>query len=374
MQNKIGNKFEILDTTLRDGAQTPGIAWTLEQKVKIGKYLDKLGVNVIEFGFPIVSASEIKLGQMLRKAKIKAKLCGLARPEEKDIVAVFNSGAQRVNIFVSCSDIQTGAMNKSLNKEFAKTLKATELAKSKGLEVEITLMDAVRARPEMLFPFAKALEMKGAKILTLSDTVGTSDAFSTDKLFREMRLHTNLVLSAHMHNDRGQATATTLAALRAGARQVHVTVGGLGERAGNASLAEVVIGAHDQLMLKSTVQKERLGPVINIISKIGNFKLFEGAPITGARVHSHAAGLHIGALKAFSPFPPERVGRKTTILYGAGTGRKAVEELLLQLGKPVTPQNVQELVTYFKSHGEKGKVFTQTQAKKVIVRRSAKIK
>lgn len=366
----VASRIEVLDTTLRDGEQTPGIAWTLEQKFAIAKKLDYLGVDVIEFGFPIVSESEIMLGQMLRKAKIKAKLCALARPEEKDLLAVVKSGAQRVNIFVPCSDIQARAFKKPINVHFGKTLKAVEFAKKQGLEVEITLMDAARARKEKLIPFAKLLEKRGAAILTLSDTVGTRDAFGTYDLFKEMKANVNTKLSVHVHNDRGQATAMTLAAVRAGAQQVHVTVGGLGDRAGNAPLEEVVIGLRDHLGLKTHIKTNKLAPVVQRIARIGNFRIPERKPIIGGAAHMHQAGLHMDkeAVRGFEAFPAERVGLKTKFLFGKGTGRGAVEALLARMGKTLTPEQIQAASAKFKREGLRGKIFNEHQAKRILKR------
>lgn len=371
----MAERIEILDTTLRDGEQTPGIAWTLEQKFAIAKKLDYLGVDVIEFGFPIVSEAEIQLGQMLRKAKISAKLCALARPEEKDILAVVKSRAQRVNIFVPCSQIQAKAFKKPLNVLFANTLKAVGFAKKQGLEVEITLMDAARAEKEKLIPFAGLLEKRGVTILTLSDTVGTMDAFSTYEMFKEVKNQIKKAkLSVHVHNDRGQATAMTLAAVRAGAGQVHVTVGGLGDRAGNASLEEVVIGLRDQLGVRTRIKTNKIAPIIQRIANLGHFRIPERKPIIGKAAHMHQAGLHMDkeSVRGFEAFPAERVGLRTQFLFGKGTGRGAVEALATRAKKQLTPEQVKELVVHFKKQGLKGKVFSEAKARRALTRKFGK--
>jgi len=360
------NRVKIFDTTLRDGEQTPGIAWTLEQKLQIAKQLDSLGVDVIEAGFPAVSASEIELFQKLKTAGIKAELCALARPIASDIQKVLESGAGRVNIFTPCSKLQSDAMKIGRAKNAVETLKSVEFASSKGLKVEVTLMDAARADFSFLAKFSRLLERRGVSMITLSDTVGSLDAFQTRHLFRRMSRIVKIPLSIHVHNDRGMATANSLAAVRGGASQVHVTVAGLGDRAGNASLEEVVLNLHDQLHLQTGINVKKLGPSVYRIARIGKFEIFKGKPIVGGRAVSHASALHATALGAFEAFPPERVGLKRSIRYGKMSGTSAVQALARKTGLKLSEVEVKNIVAKLKTEGNKGMLFRQSAVIRLI--------
>jgi len=354
----MSSKVKIFDTTLRDGEQTPGIAWTLEQKISIAKHLDALGIDVMEAGFLYPGSSDIELIKRLKKEGIRAEICVLARPKLEDIQTAAASGAKRVNIFVPTSKIQADAMKQKLDEVAVQTLEAVTLATAHGLKVEVTLMDAARANLDFLGKFAQNLQKRGVNILTLSDTVGSRDAFGTLKLFKWMKTKVTVPLSIHAHNDKGMATAISLAAVKGGAAQVHVTVAGLGDRSGNASLEEVVVG------LKTRIRMAKLTPVINKIARIGKFEIPAGKAIIGKRAFSHSSGIHVGALRGFEPFDPKRVGNRRTILYGKGTGKTAIAGLSQREKLGMTDAQIAELTKMLKTKGARGKIYPE----KVVVR------
>jgi len=366
---------KVFDTTLRDGAQTPGVAWTPKQKFKMARLIDSLGVDVIEFGFPRAVPTDIELGQRLAKAGMKAELCALAMPTTKDIDLVLQSGAKRVNIFVSCSRIQAQALGQLTPLSGAKkTLETVRYARAKGLKVEVTMMDAVRAEKGFLKIFARHLEKAGAQMLTLSDTVGSLDVFKTKKLFAEMRKVVKVPLSSHAHNDRDSATTITMAAVSGGAKQVHVAVAGLGDKTGNASLESVILNLKDQMGVNTNVKIKPLGPTIQKIAQIGKFEIPAGRAFIGWRARAHSSGLHIRAPEGFEPFAPERIGLKREILYGSGSDTKVVEMLAKQVHKQLTPDQIKAFTAHLKKYGSRGMALNQTQAQKLLQKRMRRMK
>jgi len=357
-------EVKIFDTTLRDGAQTPGIAWTPKQKFEIGHLIDSLGVDTIEFGFPRANPADIELGKRLVSSGIKAELCALAMPSKKDVDLVLQSGAKRINFFVSCSKIQSSAMGQATPLRGAKaTIDAVKYAREKGLNIEVTMMDAVRAEKGFLKIFARHLEKVGAQMLTLSDTVGTLDAFKTRQLFREISKAVKIPLSAHAHNDRGQATAISLAAVRGGARQVHVAVAGLGDKAGNAALDEIVLNLRDQLGIKTNVRMGALGKTTEKLARIGKFTIAPNKAFIGIRARSHSSALHIRAPQGFEAISPESIGLKRETLYGQGTDATVVGMLGNKLHENLTPAEAKTLAARLKRIGNRGIVVNETQAK-----------
>ena len=235
-------KVRIFDTTLRDGEQTPGVALAPEQKLLIAKKLDALGVDAIEAGFPIISDGERQAVKLIAHANLNAEICGLARTSKKDIDAIIDSDLKYVHTFIATSDIHLQYKLK-LTREQAleKAIESVEYAKSHGLQVEFSAEDATRTDREFLKKVYAAVAKAKADRVNIPDTVG----YSTPQYFAEITKDTvqvtKLPVSVHCHNDFGLAVANSISGLQAGAECAHVTINGLGERAGNASLEELVM-------------------------------------------------------------------------------------------------------------------------------------
>ncbi|MGI0074415.1 MAG: 2-isopropylmalate synthase, partial [Nitrosotalea sp.] len=236
-------KIRIFDTTLRDGEQTPGVALTPDQKLAIAQKLDELGVDAIEAGFPIISDGERLAIKSITSAGLRAEICGLARTERKDIDAAVAVGLKYIHTFIATSDIHLQYKLKLTREQaLAKAVDAVQYAKSLGLKVEFSAEDATRTEREFLKKVFTAVTEAGADRLDIPDTVGYSTPQYIATITKDTIDATHLPVSVHCHNDFGLAVANAISAIQAGAQCAHVTVNGIGERAGNASLEELVMG------------------------------------------------------------------------------------------------------------------------------------
>jgi isopropylmalate/homocitrate/citramalate synthase len=269
----------ILDTTLRDGEQTPGISLTPEQKMSIATMLDDLGVDTIEAGFPITSAGERKAARMIASSGLDAKVICLARAETGDIEKVIDCGVSGVHIFISSSDIHLRDQLKVSREEMMeKAGKSVEFAKAHGLEIEFSAMDATRTETSHLIEVAGVVKDAGATMFDIADTVGICTPERMRGLVHAIG-STGIDVSVHCHNDFGLAVANSIAAVDAGAKQVHVTLIGIGERAGNTSLEEFVMAAQRLYGYSTGIRIEMLARACSFVSGIAGFPIPVNKPI-----------------------------------------------------------------------------------------------
>ncbi|MBC7130537.1 2-isopropylmalate synthase, partial [Candidatus Bathyarchaeota archaeon] len=233
--------IRIFDTTLRDGEQTPGVSLSIDEKIEIARQLDLLGVDVIEAGSPMSSEGEKEAVKQIAKAGLKAEICALARTTREDIDAAIECEVNSVHTFISASDVQIKyALGLTREKVLELAVDAVTYVKDHGLICEFSPMDATRADLDFLKKLCKAAQDAGADRINIPDTVGVMTPTSMRKLIEEIKAVVTVPISVHCHNDFGMAVANSLAGVEAGATQIHVTVNGIGERAGNAALEEVV--------------------------------------------------------------------------------------------------------------------------------------
>jgi isopropylmalate/homocitrate/citramalate synthase len=360
--------IEIYDTTLRDGEQGHPGEFNLEQKYQMALEIDKLGVDVIEAGFPAVSKEELDLIKRLN-GKVKAKLCAISTTKAEHVQLAIESGAQRITIFSPCSELQMTAMKTTPKEVVENSIAAVKMARKAGREVEFIAMDAVRANPNFLTGFAKQLQKAGIMRLTLSDTTGHLTPNKTYKLFKRMKKVVKVPLSAHAHNDFGDANALTVAAVEGGATQAHVTISGLGEKSGNASLEAVVMNLERKHGYRTRINKQVLVPQIHKIANLGKFKIPKRAPVSGKLVHTYRAGLHMDdKTNAFRGFAPEEVGTKGMLVYGKGASGRVTAELAKRLGHNPSREEVSAFVKHLKRYGERGYERPEQRVEKLINR------
>ena len=229
------DRIKIFDTTLRDGEQTPGVSITPEQKIAIASKLDDLGVDIIEAGFPIVSHGEMEAITNITKQGLKAEICGLARTVQADIDAAIKCNLSYIHTFIATSDIHMQYKLKMTREQvLEKSIGAVEYAKKHGLKVEFSAEDATRSDKQFLKEVFKAVEIAGADRLDIPDTVGYATPQYIAELVNDVKSATKLAISMHCHDDFGLAVANSIAGINAGDKCAHVTINGLGERAGNA--------------------------------------------------------------------------------------------------------------------------------------------
>ncbi|MFV9676748.1 MAG: 2-isopropylmalate synthase [Methanosarcinales archaeon] len=356
---------EVFDTTLRDGEQTPGIAFTREQKRAIAMQLDRLGVDIIEAGFPISSTRDSEAVKLICDLGLSSQICGLARLLTKDIDACIDCGVDMVHIFAPTSVIQrehTTKMSEDEVKEQA--YKMAQYVKANGCLCMFSAMDATRTDSDYLIDLYKTAEEGGADILNVPDTVGVTEPFAMYELVDKIYQAVKTPISIHCHNDFGLAVANSLAAVKAGATEVQVAVNGLGERAGNADLAETVMGLNAIYELKTNIKTELLFETAKLIERFSGIQIPITRPIVGENAFAHESGIHahgvIAKSDTFEPgiMTPEMVGHQRRIVLGTHTGRHSVEQKLSEIGVSPTNEQLEEILERVKELAASGKKVT----------------
>lgn len=366
-------EIKILDTTLRDGEQTPGISFSKESKMAIAENLDLLGVDVIEVGSVITSEGEREFAKEIakskREGKINAELCTYSRIRKEDIDYAKECGLDSVHLVVPVSDLHITEKLKQDRKTVMKTaIEMVKYAKSIGLIVELSGEDASRADMEFLKELYNAGIDAGADRLCFCDTVGILTPERTYEIFLELS-KLRAPISIHCHNDFGMATANTVAALRAGAAQAHVTINGIGERAGNTSLEEVVMTLFSLYKKETNIKTRSLYKSSRLVSKLSGIPVALNKAIVGGNSFTHEAGIHVHGLKAntatYEPITPELVGRERRILLGKHAGRASVELAMKELGLVADDKQINEITKRVKEVGDKGKRVTDADFEKI---------
>ena len=358
--SSVPERVEILDTTLRDGEQTPGIALSVEDKVRIAEALNDLGVDVIEAGFAITSAGERAAVKRIGSLGLRTRVCSLARCRKEDVDAVIDCGLDYAHMFLATSEIHMKHKLKMTPAEVkARAVEMVEYAKSHGLTVEFSCEDATRTKLDFLKEMHIAVQEAGADKINMPDTVGTMSPPAMEYLVKEMMKVTKVPLSLHNHNDFGLAVANSLAGVRYGARQVHVCINGLGERAGNAALEEVVMGLMAFHRVKTNVDTTKIGYTSKLISRITDFPIPDNKPVVGSNAFAHESGIHVhGVLRdpsTYEAYSPELVGVQRHIVMGKHTGAHSVKEKLREYDIQVTEEQLSRVVEQVKKLAEGGK-------------------
>jgi len=343
--NELPRNVTFLDTTLRDGEQTPGISLTPEKKLLIARALDALGVQVIEAGFAAVSPGDEKALKLISSQGLEAEICSATRSVIKDISVAIEAGVDSVNIIIPVSELH---ITKKLNKTQGEMLDITENvvshAKEQGVLVEICLEDGSRAPMTYLKQIIRRAIDAGVDRVTPCDTVGTMTPERIYAYYDELRkAFPNLVLGTHCHDDFGLAVANSIASVAGGANHIHATVNGLGERAGNASLEEMVIAFKLLYGVESGIKTERLTDVSKTVSKVTGIYVQPNKAIVGANAFTHESGIHTHAIlkdpSTYERIDPRIVGATRRIVSGKHTGSTGLSKSLGEMG--LAPNKVQ---------------------------------
>lgn len=370
-QYKTGEKIEfpkkvqIFDTTLRDGEQTPGLTFTIDEKVEIARKLNELGVGKIEAGFAITSQGEAEAIKRIMGLGLSSTIVALARPLKEDLDKALWCDVPYVHIFISTSDLHIESMMKTTRDEVIRqSVEGIEYAKAHGVRVEYSPQDATRTDMGYLKQVCRAAEDAGAEVLNIPDTVGVMTPRMTFEFFRELKASTRVPLSAHAHDDLGQATANTLAAIEAGAEQCHVTVNGLGERAGNASLEQVVVSLVAQYGIETGIKYEKLAETSDLVQRLSGIYLPPSTPIVGDNAFAHESGIHVHGVLSHSGnyeiLSPEFVGKRRRIVAGKHAGRHGIENMIEEMGLRPSREQLKIIAEEVKNLGDSGKSVTDT--------------
>lgn len=346
-------RVRIFDTTLRDGEQSPGCSMNLNEKVRMATKLEALGVDVIEAGFPIASEGDFAAVKAVSATCREVTVAALCRTAEQDVAraaeALSGAAHPRIHTFVATSDIHLEHKLKKTRREvLAMTREAVRQACSFAEEVEFSAEDATRSDPEYLFEVLDTAVEAGAKILNVPDTVGYTTPTEFTALIEQVNIRVvrdrDVIISVHCHNDLGLAVANSLAAIEAGARQVECTINGIGERAGNASLEEIVMALRvraDRLPFTTAIDTEQLYPTSQLLSQIVGFEVQPNKAIVGRNAFAHEAGIHqhgvINNPLCYEIMTPESVGvPANALVLGKHSGRHALSLRYAELGFELT--------------------------------------
>ncbi|HET6973346.1 MAG TPA: 2-isopropylmalate synthase [Pyrinomonadaceae bacterium] len=366
------NRVSIFDTTLRDGEQSPGCSMNLTEKVRMAKKLQDLGVDVIEAGFPIASEGDFAAVRAVAAQCQDVKVAALCRTSELDVAraadALKFAVHPRIHTFCATSDIHLEHKLKKTRAEVIQmTRAAVSQARSYAEDVEFSAEDATRSDIDYLCEVLDVAVEAGASVLNVPDTVGYTTPLEYMHLVQQVRDRVvrdrDVIISVHCHNDLGLAVANSLAAIEAGARQVECTINGIGERAGNASLEEIVMALHvraDRFQFETSINTAELYPTSQMLSSIVGFDVQPNKAIVGRNAFAHEAGIHqhgvINNPLCYEIMTPESVGVPTnSLVLGKHSGRHALSLRYAELGYDVTSAELEMAYRSFTDLADKKK-------------------
>lgn len=333
----IGKPLHIIDTTLRDGEQAPGVVFSFDEKMKIAALLDEAGVKELEVGTPIMGECEQLVIREIIRAGFHFKSTCWGRSTEEDMLAAEKTGASRMNISFPVSDIQQKAIGKSRAWVMDRVKPMMAFARERFDFVAVGAQDASRADREFLKEFISACLAEGANRIRIADTVGTLNPLSTMELFGWLTsLFPGVEFEFHGHNDLGMATANTVSAALAGCQTASLTVNGLGERAGNACLEEVAAAMRVSANSDCGIHLDKLQELCRAVEAASLRKIHDSKPIVGEMICRHESGIHCRSLvkdqMSYQAFNPELFGRKTELVFGKHSGSGGLNHFLKSKG------------------------------------------
>jgi 2-isopropylmalate synthase len=357
------SRVRIFDTTLRDGEQSPGVSLTFDDKIEIARQLELLGVDSIEAGFPASSDGERRVVKEIASLGFETEVCALSRANRNDINAALGCNVNAIHVFVPTSPVQMKhAVNMKPEEVLAATADAIEYVKKHGIVCEFSPMDATRTQPEFLKQVCETAEKAGMDRLNVPDTVGIMIPRTMHSLIEDLAAVVKVPISVHCHDDFGMAVANSLSAVEAGATQVHATINGLGERAGNASLEEVVMALHMIYKIKTGVNSRLLYSTSRMVSTLSGLPVQANKAIVGENAFAHESGIHTRGVTVepltFEPIKPELVGRTRKLVAGKLAGTRGIKAELEEIGIHPNDDQLREIVQRVKDLGDKGKMVT----------------
>jgi 2-isopropylmalate synthase len=379
-----GNRLTIFDTTLRDGEQAPGFSLRIDEKLKLARQLKALGVDIIEAGFPIASEADAEAVRMVATHVRGPVIAALARCHAKDVEraawALSPAPRRRIHVFIATSDLHLERKLRMTREECLRTaMAAVRQARNHTDDVQFSAEDATRTDPHFLWQMIEAVIQAGAKTINLPDTVGYSTPDEVSSFFQtviaKVPSSDQVTFSAHCHDDLGLAVANTLSAINAGARQVECTVNGIGERAGNASLEEIVMAIRvraDRLPYETGVDTRQIFASSQLLTALTGEGVQANKAIVGRNAFAHEAGIHQdGMLKdrrTYEIMRPEEVGVSATLVLGKHSGRHAVQRRCEQIGHTLDRPTLDAVYRAVIAHADREKVVSDADLTAIVAR------
>jgi 2-isopropylmalate synthase len=389
-------KIKILDTTLRDGEQAPGFSMNLSEKIDVAKRLEKLGVDIIEAGFPASSPGDLESVKNIAGIIKGSTVAALCRCLDKDIdaarEALLKAAKPRLHLFLATSPIHMKHKLK-MNKDqvLEQAVEAVKYAKKFCGDIEFSAEDAFRSDPGFVCKVFSAVIKTGALTVNFTDTVGYAMPAEFGERIRYVKEHTSSIekvcLSVHCHNDLGLAVANSIAAITNGAGQVECTINGIGERAGNASLEELVMGLKvrsDYFLIDTGIDTSQIYPVSRLVSQVTGVKLQPNKAIVGDNAFAHEAGIHqhgiLAKRETYEIMTPESIGiprgkyaSSNGLILGKHSGRHALEERLRELGLTVDAQVFEKVFAGFKNLADKKKTVSDRDIEALVMENTVSV-
>ncbi len=357
---KFPEEITVYDTTLRDGEQTPGVCLRTPEKLKIAKKLDEVGIHQIEAGFPVVSDEEKRSVQAIVKEDLNAKILCLSRTKKSDIDTAIDCDVDGVITFMGTSDLHLKHKIKMTREEILNIcMNSIEHAKDHGLFVAFSAEDATRTDLDFLKKIYKRADDFGVDRVHIADTVGAISPYGMDYLVKEVRSTIKADIALHCHNDFGMALSNSIAGLLAGANAVSTTVNGIGERAGNTSLEELIMSLKIIYGIDLDFDISKFYELSKLVESLTHMKIPYNKPIVGKNIFRHESGIHVDAVieepLTYEPFLPELIGHQRRIVLGKHSGCRAVRAKLDECGIDVTKDELCKIVEQVKNKREEGK-------------------
>jgi len=347
-------KVKIYDTTLRDGEQTPGVKFSKDEKVQIARKLDELGVHAVEAGFPVISAYDEDAVRAVASQRLSADVICLCRSKQRDIDAAIRADVDGVIIFLAVSDLHLKhKLRTDLQSAVRMAADAVQYAKDHGFFVQLSAEDATRTPMESLTSLYRATVDRGADRLGIADTTGCIRPEGMRYMVGCIKKEFATELSVHCHDDFGLAVANSLAAYEAGADAISVSVNGLGERCGNASLEEVVLSLYALYGLELDFRTETIKELSEMVSRFSKIPIPPNKAIVGPNAFRHESGIHVAAVMknpfTYEAYDPQLVGQKRELLFGRHSGSEGVRERLRVCGFEISDEELAEIMRILKT-------------------------
>jgi len=363
-------RIEVLDTTLRDGEQTPGVSLSPEEKLRIAKALDGLGVDYIEAGSAATSPGEAESIKLIAGERLKAKVLSFSRVMEKEVDLCRTCDVDGLFLVAPTSESHLKFKLKTTPGEFLNRIeKVVQYCRDSGLYIDLCCEDGSRSEVAYL---KQILDRVGDRIdrLTIADTIGASTPEKMTSFFEGLSEHRKMSYGVHCHDDLGLAVANTIASVKAGADTVNVTINGLGERAGNAPLEEVVASLELLYGYKTDIKTERIFKTSRLVEDLMGVAVQPNKALVGKNAFMHESGIHVdGLLKHLDTYEfvrPEYVGRKKVFRFGKHVGGKGLKAILDDLKITVTEEQFKKIFDEIKSMGDKGKTITDADLSAIV--------